>query len=116
MPNYLFRKEDGSIIELFFSMKEAPRIGERIILDDFTKAIRLASIPSFKQGLPNDIYDIDKLAQFSTPHETIGDTMERSRELSHKRAEENGGIDPIKRKFFDNYSKERKGKKHPKDV
>lgn len=41
---------------------------------------------------------------------TIGDMMDYSAELSEKRAEKTG-VDPVKRKFFDNYQKEN-GKKH----
>ena len=36
-------------------------------------------------------------------------------ELSRKRAAQNGGEDPVRRKYFDDWSKKRKGKKHPSD-
>jgi hypothetical protein len=39
--------------------------------------------------------------------------MNLSAELSEKRAEKAGGLDPIKEKFFDNYAKERGGSEHP---
>ena len=45
---------------------------------------------------------------------TVGDVLDYSSELSAKRAEANGGEDPVKRKHFDNYEK-RTGKKHLKD-
>jgi hypothetical protein len=32
--------------------------------------------------------------------------------MSQKRADQAGGIDPIKQKYFENYSKERAGAKH----
>jgi hypothetical protein len=44
---------------------------------------------------------------------TVGDMMNLSAELSEKRAEKAGGLDPIKEKFFDNYAKERGGSEHP---
>lgn len=47
-------------------------------------------------------------------YKTIGETMDASAELSEKRASKEG-FDPLKRKYFDQYSKERNGKKHPKD-
>jgi len=46
---------------------------------------------------------------------SYGDILDRSAELSHKRAEQNGGIDPIKQNYFSEYSKKRGGAKHIKD-
>ncbi len=43
----------------------------------------------------------------------IGDLWDRSEELSKKRADKEGGRDPIKEKFYENYEKKRKGRKHP---
>ena len=42
---------------------------------------------------------------------TLGDLFDKSAELSRKRASENGGVDPIKRKSEKTYSKDRKGLK-----
>ena len=47
---------------------------------------------------------------------TVGDMMDLSAELSHKRAEKAGGLDPVKENFYNNYSKERKGAEHPNRV
>ena len=38
--------------------------------------------------------------------------MDYSKELSHVRAEKNGGIDPVKEKYYKEYSSKRKGAKH----
>ena len=46
---------------------------------------------------------------------TVGDMLDKSAELSAKRAEESGGVDPVKKEFYKNYSKERKGAKHPSE-
>ena len=46
---------------------------------------------------------------------TVGDLMDRSKELSEKRANKNGGVDPVKEKFFKDYAKKRKGKLHQSD-
>ena len=43
---------------------------------------------------------------------TMGDIMDYSKEMSHKRAEQNGGVDPVQEKYFSDYSKKRKGAKH----
>jgi hypothetical protein len=44
-----------------------------------------------------------------------GDLLDYSSELSDRRAALNGGEDPIKRKYFDDYKKKTNGKKHVKD-
>lgn len=46
---------------------------------------------------------------------TVGDLWDRSAELSEKR-KKIYGKDPIKEKYFKNWSKKRKGKKHPKSL
>ena len=45
---------------------------------------------------------------------TMGDLWDRSQELSEKRKKLYGGEDPVKKKYYDNWSKKRKGKVHPK--
>ena len=45
---------------------------------------------------------------------TVGDMLDYSRELSEKRAQKNGGVDPIQNKFFKDYQR-RVGKKHLND-
>lgn len=44
---------------------------------------------------------------------TLGDMFDASKELSEKR-EKIYGKDPVKEKYFKEWSKKRKGKKHPK--
>lgn len=47
---------------------------------------------------------------------TYGDMQDFSQELSEKRAEKTGGVDPVKQKYFEKYSAERKGAKHPEQL
>jgi hypothetical protein len=42
----------------------------------------------------------------------VGDMLDLSKEMSRERASENGGIDPVKEKYYKNYSKERNGALH----
>ncbi len=44
---------------------------------------------------------------------TYGDLLDKSAELSEKRAKTYGGEDPVKQQFLNDYSKKTKGKKHP---
>jgi hypothetical protein len=46
---------------------------------------------------------------------TVGDAWDASAELSSKRDKQQG-LDPIKEKYFKNYSGKRKGIKHVKDA
>lgn len=43
---------------------------------------------------------------------SIGDMMDYSKEMSQARSESNGGIDPVKEKYYKDYSAKRKGAKH----
>ena len=43
----------------------------------------------------------------------LKDLWDRSRELSEKRADEAGGLDPVKEKKYKEYSKKRHGAVHP---
>lgn len=45
---------------------------------------------------------------------TIGDLWDRSKELSEKRKKLYGGEDPVKKNYYADWSKKRKGKVHPK--
>ena len=47
---------------------------------------------------------------------TVGDLLDASRELSEKRASAAGGVDPVKEKYFKEYSALRKGAKHPEQM
>jgi hypothetical protein len=43
---------------------------------------------------------------------TYGDMQDYSKELSEKRASMNGGVDPVKKTYYDNYAKKRRGARH----
>jgi len=47
---------------------------------------------------------------------TVGDLETHSKEMSDKRAAQNGGIDPVKKKYLKDYSKARNGAKHPSEM
>tara|TARA_R110002153_G_scaffold45929_9_gene129439 strand:+ start:329 stop:727 length:399 start_codon:yes stop_codon:yes gene_type:complete len=50
----------------------------------------------------------------SNKNGTVGDLMELSEELSEKRADKNGGVDPVQAKHYKDYEK-KTGKKHQDD-
>ena len=45
---------------------------------------------------------------------TMGDIQDKSKEMSEARKEKYG-YDPVQKKWFQDYSKKRKGRKHPND-
>jgi hypothetical protein len=47
---------------------------------------------------------------------TVGDMLDYSKELSERRADKNGGVDPVKQNYFKKYSDARGGAKHPKEI
>ena len=47
---------------------------------------------------------------------TVGNMMDYSKELSAKRAEKRGGVDPVKEKYYKEYSDARNGTKHPQQI
>tara|TARA_Y100000004_G_scaffold148892_1_gene170592 strand:+ start:22 stop:402 length:381 start_codon:yes stop_codon:yes gene_type:complete len=70
-----------------------------------------ASISSNSDPFNSNAF-LDKTANMKG---TVGDMMDYSAELSEKRAEKSGGIDPVRKKHFDNYEKS-VGKKHLNDA
>jgi hypothetical protein len=48
-------------------------------------------------------------------NDTYGDLQNRAAEASEIRAQKNGGVDPVKEKYYDNYKKKTNGKLHPKE-
>jgi hypothetical protein len=105
MPLYIFENEKtGEQREIVLSMK-APKIFKKGWKRVFT--IPNATVPVRID--PNNKTDFVK----KTGHyKTVGDLWSASEEMSHKRADKEGK-DPIREKYFENYSKKRNGLLHP---
>lgn len=43
---------------------------------------------------------------------TMGDMLDYSAEMSQRRAEKSGGVDPVKQKYFNDYAAKRNGQRH----
>ena len=61
---------------------------------------------------PNSIQDF---VEKTNKKSKIGEIWDRAKDLSAKRAKQNGGVDPIKTKYFKDYALKRHGKKHIHD-
>ena len=57
----------------------------------------------------------DYLRKTENKHMTVGDMMDQNKAMGEKRARLHGGEDPVRKKYFKEWSKKRKGKKHPED-
>ena len=110
MPQYLFHHPDDetNIIEVVQTINE-----EHVLKKDGVWWVRLYTIPNMAVDSIVDPYDAQSFVNATHKKGTIGDIMDRSKEMSQKRADKEGGLDPIKEKFYENYSKTRKGLVHP---
>jgi hypothetical protein len=113
MPIYSFiNKKTGKIIEVFQSMNDIHEYkGESGKDENWERVFHIpnASIDTKQDPFSDNQYlDVTK-----NKKGTYGNMIDYSKELSEKRASLNGGIDPIKEKHYENYSKQRKGAKHP---
>ncbi len=114
MPLYLFEHtKTGEIHEVVYHMSETK---------DYRGPKGKAKVGVWrrvwsKPGASFDTVNIDPFSgadfvKATNKKGTIGELWDRSAELSEKRAQKEGR-DPVKECFFDNYSKRRRGVKHP---
>ena len=111
MPIYLFKNpKTGSIKEVIQRMSENHTYSENSV-----EWQRIFTIPQSSIDTHIDAFSESGFRdKTSNKKETLGDLMDRSKELSEKR-KHIAGEDPVQKKFFEDYSKTRKGKKHAKD-
>lgn len=76
---------------------------------------RIYTVPQACVDSDFDPRNKDEFIRRGAKYSTLGDLMDKSRELSEKRAEKEG-FDPKRREFFDEYARARKGKRHPQDL
>ncbi len=113
MPLYVYQNPKTSeYIEVLQSMKE-----EHIYIDEnglkWDRVFLGAEISSTKICDPWS--NSDFVNQTKNMKGTVGDLMDKSKEMSEMRAKESGGVDPILDKKFKDYSKLRGGIKDPED-
>lgn len=110
MPLYIYKHpEEEEYTEVLQTMME-----DHVYVDsDGLEWKRVFTTPNMSIDSSIDPYNsrefIDKTAN---KNGTMGDMMDCAKELSHERAERNGGVDPIKENYYKKYSKDRNGAKH----
>jgi|TARA_R110000772_G_scaffold2302_2_gene7937 hypothetical protein len=110
MPIYIYKSPNGEEYkEVVQTMAE-----DHVYFDsEGLKWKRVFTVPNASIDTSVDPYSSREFVEkTSNKKGTYGDMMDYSQELSHTRAEKNGGIDPVKEKYYKDYSKKRNGAKH----
>lgn len=113
MPLYIFKHPNlEKYQEVFFKMNDK----KHFIDEDGLKWERVYTSPELNTVGETDPWSHnDFMDKTSSKKGTIGDMMNHSEELSQKRKDKMG-YDPLKKKYYENYSKSRGGAKHPKEI
>jgi predicted nucleic acid-binding Zn ribbon protein len=105
MPLYLYQNEKtGEVREILQSMNDVHEYNGENGEEENWKTIDTKQDPFST----NDFLDRTK-----SKKGTYGNMMDYSKELSEKRASVMGGVDPVKQNYYKEYSKNRRGAKHP---
>ncbi|MEK6883301.1 MAG: hypothetical protein AABY22_26980 [Nanoarchaeota archaeon] len=114
MPSYLFKDPDSEETkEVILGINEPKRY-----IDNQGKIWdRIFTIPQTATDTkPDPFSSKDFVKQTHGKKGTLKDLWDRSGETSEKRKEIVGGLDPIKQKYWDDWSKKRNGRKNPKAI
>lgn len=113
MPIYLFKNpKTGKIVSVFQQMNE-----EHVHSEDGIKYERVFTVPNAQIDADIDVDSSEKFIEKTGKMKgTLGEIWDYSQELSNKRAEKNGGIDPVRQKAEEKYSKKRRGIKYKNKI
>ncbi len=116
MPIYIYHNEEkDEYREIYQSMTEEHVYRGENGDEDGWK--RVFTVPNASIDAQVDPFSSKEFVQKTGNKKgTYGDLIDRSKEMSEKRAQLNGGVDPVKQKYFEQYSKERRGAKHPEQL
>lgn len=90
---------------------------EHTYSDGEIKYERVFTVPNAQIDSDIDLDSSDKFVEKTGKMKgTLGEIWDYSQELSDKRAAKNGGIDPVRQKAEEKYSKKRKGMKYKSRV
>lgn len=111
MPIYLFKNpESGKIVHVIQRMSEA-----HVYSENGVQFERVFTIPNtyIDENIDTSQKFVEKTGSMKG---TLGEIWDYSQELSEKRAKSNGGVDPIRKKAEDKYSKKRRGMKYKSQI
>lgn len=110
MPLYIFsHPKTGEMREVFFHMND-----EKLYQDeDGVNWRREYGSPQLNTNGTVDPWSSKSfVSKTGSTNGTIGDLLDRSSDLSKERASQNGGVDPVKEKYYKDYSRRRNGALH----
>lgn len=117
MPLYLYENtETGEVLEVLQSMNDTHEYNGE---DESEKGLwrRIYVNPNMSTDTKLDPFSESSFrASTVGKNDTYGQLFERSAEASEMRAQQAGGIDPVKQKSYDDYSKMTNGKAHPQQM
>jgi len=114
MPLYLYEnKETEEVVEVLQGMSEVHEYqGECGTQKDLWRRVYVN--PGLSSDTKMDAFDSKSfIASTVNKNDTYGDLQNRAAEASAIRAEKNGGKDPIKEKYYNDYKQKTNGKIHP---
>jgi hypothetical protein len=111
MPIYIFsHPKTGEVREIFFHMNEDKSYTD----ENGVNWRREYSSPELNASGKSDPWNSKQFVEKTGKERgKLGDMLDMSADLSKERASQNGGVDPLKEKYYKNYSKERNGAIHP---
>ena len=116
MPLYLYENEEtGEVLEVLQGMNDTHEYNGE---DESEKGLwrRVYVNPNMSTDTKMDPFSSSSFrASTLGKNDTYGQLFERSAEASEMRAQQAGGIDPVKQKSYDDYSKMTNGKTHPNE-
>jgi len=113
MPIYLFKNpKTGKIISVFQGMHDKHEYSEEGIDYERVFTIPNAQIDT-EFGVESSSKFVEKTGRMKG---TIGEIWDYSQELSEKRAAKHGGVDPLRQKAEEKYSKKRRGMKYKNKI
>ena len=112
MPIYIYQHpETAEYIEVLQGMND-----DHVYFDQQgTEWKRVFTVPNAFTDLESDPFNQNQYLEKTSQGGSQGDLWDRSKELSSKRADKNGGVDPLKKAYFKDYSQKRGGAKHLND-
>ena len=111
MPLYTFsHPETGETKDLFFHMNDE----KKFVDPNGTEWRREYHSPELNSTGSSDPWDSKQFVEKTGKNKgNLGELLDRSSDLSKERASQNGGVDPVKEKYYEKYSKNRNGAIHP---
>lgn len=109
MPIYQYMHPvTEAIIEVVQSMNDVHEYSE-----DGVVFKRVWSKPQAAFDTHVDPHSAKDFVKATRKKDTMGGIWDRSADLSNERASRNGGVDPVKQGFYNEWSAKRKGQLHP---